>query len=417
MTRIRIVCLGLLWAALGFNVSPTGEWGFATARAESESLRPEVGKPLQAAQDLMKAHKYKEALSQIHDAESVPNKTPYETYIIDSMRGTVAATAGNTELATKSFEAVVASGRMPPAEQLKVVQALASAYYQAKDYPKAIGWAQRFFKDGGADAQMRTLLAQSYYLGGEYAKAAKELQTDVQADESAGRAPSEDRLQLLAGCYLKQGDQTGYIGALEKLVTYAPKKEYWADLLHRVTTRPGFADRLALDAYRLKLALGGMSTAADYTEAAQLALQAGFPAEARKVIEQGYASGVLGTGADAERHKRLRDLATKKAAEDEKSLAQDEKAAAAARDGTAPVNIGFNFVLNGQFDAGIALMEQGIQKGGVKHPEDAKLHLGIAYLQAGKKAKALQVLKSVQGTDGTADLARLWAIQAGRAST
>jgi hypothetical protein len=59
-------------------------------------------------------------------------------------------------------------------------------------------------------------------------------------------------------------------------------------------------------------------------------------------------------------------------------------------------------------------MEQGIAKGGLKRLEDAKLHLGIACLLAGQKAKGMQVLKTVQGSDGTADLARLWLLQAQR---
>ena len=60
-------------------------------------------------------------------------------------------------------------------------------------------------------------------------------------------------------------------------------------------------------------------------------------------------------------------------------------------------------------------MQQGIAKGGLKRPEDAKLHLGIAQLVAGDKAKAQATFKTVQGTDGTADLARLWALYARRA--
>ena len=55
-------------------------------------------------------------------------------------------------------------------------------------------------------------------------------------------------------------------------------------------------------------------------------------------------------------------------------------------------------------------MEAGIKKGGLRRPEDAKLHLGLAYIQAGQKAKGIQMLKTVQGTDGVADLARLWII-------
>jgi hypothetical protein len=56
------------------------------------------------------------------------------------------------------------------------------------------------------------------------------------------------------------------------------------------------------------------------------------------------------------------------------------------------------------------LIQEGIRKGGLKHPDDAQLHLGIAYLLGGQKEQAIRVFKSVQGTDGAADLARLWAI-------
>ena len=68
------------------------------------------------------------------------------------------------------------------------------------------------------------------------------------------------------------------------------------------------------------------------------------------------------------------------------------------------------YVTMGEADKGIALIEQGIAKGGLKRPEDAKLLLGMAQLQSAKnKAKAAQTLRSVQGNDGSADIARLWA--------
>ena len=73
-----------------------------------------------------------------------------------------------------------------------------------------------------------------------------------------------------------------------------------------------------------------------------------------------------------------------------------------------------NLVYSGQAAKGVQLIQQGIAKGGLKRPEDAKLHLGIAQLAAGDKAKAQATFKTVQGTDGTADLARLWALYARR---
>jgi hypothetical protein len=42
------------------------------------------------------------------------------------------------------------------------------------------------------------------------------------------------------------------------------------------------------------------------------------------------------------------------------------------------------------------------------------LHLGFAQLLAGQKAKAIETLRTVKGTDGTAEIARLWMLYAQR---
>ncbi len=44
------------------------------------------------------------------------------------------------------------------------------------------------------------------------------------------------------------------------------------------------------------------------------------------------------------------------------------------------MKVGLNYVYEGKADKGLALVEQGIRKGGLKHPEDAKLLLGEAEL-------------------------------------
>ena len=157
-----------------------------------------------------------------------------------------------------------------------------------------------------------------------------------------------------------------------------------------------------------------MTAPADFMEMAQLALQADLPTESKQVVDKGFAAGVLGAGPEAERHKRLRDLVVKRLAEDTATRAADETAASAAKTGDALVAVGMNNVYSGQAAKGVGLIQQGIAKDSLKRPEDAKLHLGIAQLVAGDKAKALATFKTVQGTDGTADLARLWALYARR---
>jgi hypothetical protein len=147
-------------------------------------------------------------------------------------------------------------------------------------------------------------------------------------------------------------------------------------------------------------------------EAAQLAVQAGVPAEGKAIMDKGYAANVLGQGKEGERHGRLRDLINRNLDESKKNRAQDEKEALAAKDGNDLVKIGLNYVYEGNAPKGLQLIEQGIRKGGLKRPEDAKLRLGEAQIQSGQKAKGAQTLREVKGTDGTADIARLWILNA-----
>lgn len=406
-TALTGICLSIAMclASLSF---------FAFAQTDgnktTESVSPAVAKPLVEAQELLKSKNFQGALAKIREVDSMPNKSPYEVYVADRMRGSAAAGAGESELAAKSFEAAIESRRMTPADQLDLVEAIVGIHYRAKDYVKASQWGQRYVAEGGGNAQIRAVLVQSQYLTGDFAGAVKGIKAEVAADDGAGQVTPEIRLRMLANCYVKLGDFGAYSETLERLVTHYPNRDYWADLIARLQKKAGFADRLGLDVYRLLLATGNLIDASDYMVMAELAVQAGMPAEAKKIIDDGYAKSVLGSGQDTARQKRLRDLVYKQAADDQKGLSKNEVEASAAKDGNAMVNLGYAYITLGQHDKGIALMERGIAKGGLKRAEDAKLHLGLAYLQSGKKEQGLNAMKSVQGSDGVSDLARLWSI-------
>src|SRR5436190_10641172 len=271
----------------------TGLAGIANAQ-KAEGVRPEVGKPLQAAQAMVKQRNGRGALAEVAKAEAVPNRTPYENFLIAQMKGSAAVAAGDSDAAIRAFEQVLGSGRVSGRESLGMVQAIAVAYYQKKDFPNAARWTQRYFKEGGNDPSMRTVLLQSYYLGNDCPSVNKML---ASVDEGRTR-PSEEELQILANCYLRSKDNSGYANTMEKLVVYYPKKEYWTDLLARVQKKSGFSDRLGVDVYRLRFATGNAGNANDYMEMAQLAMQQGVPSEAKVYIEKGYSSGALGKGAE-----------------------------------------------------------------------------------------------------------------------
>lgn len=396
-------------AAFGLQPAADSVLRFAVAYGQTETVRPEVGKPLQAARDLIKGKKYNEALARLREAEAVPKRTAYETFLIEQMRASAAVAAGNNEESIKALQALINSGRLSDAEQGRYAASLAGIYYRNRDYKSAASWAQRALKANPGDGATRTLLIQSHYLAGDFATASREALADVQAAERAGQTPPEDKLQLLANIAGRNGgDRAAYLSALERLVTHYPKREYWSDLLRRIESKPGFSTRLSLEVYRLRAATRTLDSAADYMEYAQLALQQGQAAEAKKALDDGFAGGKLGKGDDAERQKRLLALASQRAASAADDLAAAEAEATANKNGDALVRIGLAWSSMGQHDKGISLIESGIKKGGLRQPQDAALHLGMAQLRAGQKQKAAQTLRAVGGTDGTADLARLW---------
>jgi hypothetical protein len=391
--------------------------GPVLAQDKAPTVRPEVGKPLQAAIDLLKQRRGKEALAQARAAQAVPDKTPYETYLVTRVLGQAAAAAGDHAAAAAALESAAASSAAPEADRRQLLAAAAGQYYALKEYGKAATLATRYFQYGGTDKTIRTIYVQSLYLGGNYGAAARELAQDVENEERAGKNPAEEQLQLLANAYLQSKDTAGYGRAMERLVSMYPKREYWLSVLHNVVTRSGFNERLQIDVARLKLDVGTMRSADEYLEFAQLSLIEGFPMEATRVIEKGYAAGVLGVGSDAARHKRLKDLAAKNLAEDRKAVAEAEKQDPAAKDGKTLFNDGYNLVLHGKSEKGLSMMQQGMKAGGgFRRPDHARLQLGYAYHLAGQNAKALEMFKTVQGTDGAAALARLWVIRLARTS-
>jgi hypothetical protein len=400
MSKLRLAHLGLALAALGFTAAAP-IIGVAPAHA-AEAMRPEIGKPLQAAQALMKQGKHKDALAKLREADKVAGKTPNEAYLIERVRAAAASSAGDYGTAADAFEALIASGKLSASERSQFSEGLIGIYMRGGELGKANEAILRQLKNGD-DPKLRGYLMQNYYKQGNIAA----LENELRNAEKSGRM-SEDMLGMLANIQLKKNDKVGYVNTIEKMAANYPKAQYWNDLLNRVQGKPGFSGRLAVDVYRLKLANGLLKKPSEYMEMAQLVLQAKAPAEALKIIDKGYKAGALGTGPDAARHQRLKDLAEKTLADQNKGAAALEAEYAAAKDNDGLVALGYGLVQAGQSDKGLKMMETAVKAGGLRYADEAKLRLGEAYAAAGKKQQAISTLRTVAGKEGTADLARYW---------
>ena len=428
MSQFRLARISLLLAAIGLNLAPAlltsahaqdknkKDAPAAAEAAKVETIRPEMFKVLDANQfrELMAQKKYADVADRLKQADTFPAHTPYEDYIIDRMRLALASATGDDATAMPTLERVIATGRMPAADQLNFIQVLANYYYNAKNYAKTVEWLKRYVKDGGSPLKVRNTVIRAYYLMGDYTNAKVELQAVIDADAAIAKTSSLEDLRLLASSAAKLKDMTTYTATMEKMVAAYPSDDYWVDLLNRMQSKPTYSQTHAIDVLRLQWQATGTLTAEDFTDLAELDLAGGFYTEAKKALDAGFAANLLGTGNNGPKHKKLRDQANKGAADDQKNIASGEASAQKSKDGTGLVNLGYAYATMGQFYKAIDLMQQGIAKGGLKKPEEAKLHLGIVFAKGDRKEDALKTFQSVKGDDGTSDLARYWILWVNR---
>jgi tetratricopeptide (TPR) repeat protein len=418
MSQFRLARLALMIAALGASsalmnnavAQKKEDQKPAAAEQKGPSVRPEVFKLIDppAVKALMDAKNYTEVQNRITQAQAVPNLTPYEQYAITRMKVSLAAATSNDAELISGLSAAIDSGFLTPQEKDNFLLSVGTTYYNQKNWPKAAEAFRRYQKEGSDPSKVTNYLIRAEYLNNEFATAKNDLLPAIAAEEKAGKTPSEEDLKLLASSANKVKDEATYSLALDKLVTYYPSDDYWTDAISRgVLRKPGYNGQLNdVNVYRLSFnAIQKMSPDA-YSDFASLLLTDGFPTEAKKVMDSGFAHGVL-TDAKA---RQLRDKATKAAADDAKTIASGESKAATSKNGAGLVNIGWAYVTMGQYDKGIGFIQQGIAKGGLKQQDEGKLRLGIAQFRAGHKDQAISTLQEIKAGGGLSDLARYWII-------
>lgn len=414
--------LAVMWPAQAQTVAQPA----APAASAAQTVRPAVGTALQAAQAALQQGKPQDALAKLKEAEAVGGLTPYEKMVVERTRAVAAQAAGDRAATAAAIEAALATGAVPPADELALVEALVGTAARLGDHPRVVKWSARYFELGGTGDGVRNARLQSQLAAGDDKGALASFDERAAADEKAGRPVAEGTLRGQLYLQRKLADAAAD-RTLEKLAAAYPRPEYWSEMVSAAARRASGNDRVLIEHYRLLRAVGALTSAGLAQDLAELALRLGQPVEARAVVEEAYASGLFGAGASAAEHQKLRDSARKQAEADIADRAAAETAARRAADGTALADLGWSIVAGlprtgapaGEAERGASLIEQGVAKGGLRRPTDTRLHLGIAQIAAGRKdaaRKTLTDLASSAGADPLAEPVRLWGLWAGAAA-
>lgn len=373
------------------------------------SLRAEVHKPLAAAQEALKNNQMDQALALTRDALAVTQLTPAERVVVLRTQAVAALRAQNWDVGIESLEFLVSSPDVPPPDRVPMLESLINAAQQKKDHARVVKWARQYLQDGGPKSVVRVVMIQTLVVMGEHQQAVEAMLEKIRLDAAAGVKTPEQELRMLAVSYRQLKDSAGYQATLRRLLEAYPSKAYWSEVIQRLAQKASANPRLELDLYRLLAYTDNLEEATEYKEMAELALRAGLPAEAVRVLAKGVEAGILGQGADAPAHAKLRAEAQKKAQEDAQSFVQLEKA---AKDGAAWTGVGDVYASQQNWPAANAAYAKALALGGLRREHEFRLHYAISLIQAGEKDTARQQLAAVQGDALAVELASLWGLLA-----
>ena len=402
MSRVALTLALILGVAVAGGV----------ARADEPQVSRAVAKSLKAANDALQAKNYDEVIAKTREAAAITPRTAYDDYIIHYLQMPAFAAKNNYTEAATAIEAIIDSQYLPAALKPQLLRTLMTIDYQNKDYDKAIGYGQRALAAGDLNPDTPLTIAQAYYLTNKYKEALAGMEAIVAKDEQAGHKPSEKSLQLVWSCALKLKDDAAASRAVEKLILFYPKPDYWRNAMATIQAGKSNDDRLTLMTYRLMYQVGILTRGTDFTEMAQIALDQGNPGEAQSVLEQAFAKNLYTDPHDKERSQRLLDKIKRSAANDRASLAKSEKDASASPTGDGLVQVGAAYLGFGQPDKALAAISAGIAKGNLKFADESYMLLGIAYQRNKNTAEAVKAFNRATSDPKYARIAKLWALEA-----
>ena len=381
--------------------------GMVFSAAAQVVVRPEVAKSLQAAQEAMKTGQFENAITLAQQALSIPGITPVEKPAIQRTLAVAAMQGKNFPLAVSTLEALILElpEGAPSAQKLPLIESLLSASQQAQDLAKVVNWGRTYLKLEGSNPSVLPVVIQTLSVLNRHEEVIQEVKEKIRLDEAAKVKTPESDYRLMAFSQRQLKDDAAYNSTLKTLLQNYPSKAYWSETIARLGRQANFNGRFDLDLYRLLEMTGNVEETVEYVDMANLALKAGLPAEAARVVELAYAAGTMGKGSDAANHQKLRLQIQQRLNEDEKALPALEKS---AKDANILASLADVYASKQKWSQSNEFYNKALAMGGLRREAETRLHAGLVLSKMGQKAEAVKMWDSVQGDATAVDLAQLW---------
>ena len=357
------------------------------------ALRNKVYERLAEAQTLAEAKDYAGASAILNDMISEDGKQALNSYELANVYNLHAFLSYANEDYPQSlryYEQVIAQPDIPLAMEINTRFTIAQLYFVQEKWQQGIDALLMWFEmNEKPNAGSYVLLAQGYYQVKRYDLALDNVETAIAMHEGEGKLPKEQWYNLARFLYFDKEDFDSALDVLNTLIIYYPKKQYWVQASHLYGEKKDEPRQLAL--MEAAYEQGFLDRSSELVTMAYLYLNAEVPYYAGSVIEKGFSDELV---EDKSKNYELAGSAWAQAQEVAKSIPMMEKAAAKSEEGELYVRLGNVYLDGDQFQKSADSIIKGLNKGGVKRPDQARLALGMAYFNLGDYDEARKAFRA-----------------------
>jgi len=406
--RPRVAVFALFSLLCLAAISPAA---FSADKPKGPEISRVIAKEMTGAQKAMQAGQWSEALKNLEAAETKSPLTTFDKKTIYDFKGFAEVKLNNLKAAEAAYEAALATGGYTPEESAKTYRMLFRLAAGNQNYPKAVEYGKQAAEAGVTNNDDLVVMSQLYYLQKDCKDSAIWGDRAIAAARKAGEAPKENLYLFKLKCADDANDTPGKLAALYDLVRLTRKTEYWNNLI-RLERQDERDDHNTLMIYRIMYDTKSMNADTDYIEMAQLLGDAALPGEAQTVLEALMASTLM-KDEHKERTTRLLNSLKARAETDKKGLAQLDAEAAKNPAGDLSVKTGEVHYGFGDYPGAISVINSGIQKGQIKHIDEAYVYLGRSQVAQRNIPDAKKAFAQLKGAPGVSPrVVKLWELYA-----
>jgi tetratricopeptide (TPR) repeat protein len=399
------VMLAMAWLAASTGVSAAAE------KPKGQEISRIIAKEMTAAQKALQAGQWNEALKNLEAAETKSPLTAFDKKTIYQFKGFANVKLGNLKAAQVEFEKVLATGAATPEETASITRTLYGIAASTNQYQKTIDYGKQMVDAGTATPNDYAMIAQSYYQLKDCKNSSTWADKAIAATRKTGEAPKENLYLFKLQCASDAGDTATMDAVLGDLIKLSNKSTYWNTLL-RIERQDERDDHNLLMIYRIMFITNAMTEGTDYIEMAQLLGDAGLPGEAYAVLNKAMSGGLI-KDTQKERTMRLLNALKTRADTDQKGLDQEAAEANKSASGEASVKLGEVYYGFGEYQKCVDVITSGLQKGQIKHLDEAYVYLGLAEAQLKNNADAKRTFASLKIVPNISPrVLRLWELYA-----